>query len=161
MSQVLVLCCSYEEEEMQKFVLHLLVLSHSYEVPSLKRVCEYNLERGWLTRENVVDVLQLARCCDAPRLALVCLRMVVRDFKCISTTEGWRVMKRSDPSLEQEMLESVVEADSVSNRSCLSVFVYTFYLLNAKLSPLHIESHHKHLNTILHIEIFDLTQLNT
>ncbi|KAL8491723.1 hypothetical protein ACS0TY_023353 [Phlomoides rotata] len=102
----------YEEEEMQKFVLHLLVLSHSYVVPSLKRVCVFNLERGWLTSENVVDVLQLARCCDAPRLALVCLRMVVRDFKCVSTTEAWKVMKRSDPSLEQELVESVVEADT-------------------------------------------------
>ncbi|KAL3619884.1 hypothetical protein CASFOL_034796 [Castilleja foliolosa] len=102
----------YEEEEMNKFVLHLLVLSHSYAVPSLKRACEHFLEQGWLTKENVIDVLQLARNCDAPRLALVCLRMVLRDFKCISTTEAWKVMKRCNPSLEQELLESVVEADS-------------------------------------------------
>lgn len=99
---------------MQKFVLHLLVLSHSYVVPSLKRVCEYTLERGWLTKENVIDVLQLSRSCDAPRLTLVCLRMVVRDFKCISGTEAWKVMRRTDPALEQELLESVVEEDSVS-----------------------------------------------
>ncbi|KAK4421974.1 BTB/POZ and TAZ domain-containing protein 3 [Sesamum alatum] len=102
----------YEEEEMKKFVLHLLVLSHSYVVPSLKRLCEHILERGWLTNENVIDVLQLARSCDAPRLALICQRMVVRDFKCISRTEAWKVMKRANPSLEQELLESVVEADS-------------------------------------------------
>ncbi|KAI3459852.1 hypothetical protein Pfo_016515 [Paulownia fortunei] len=102
----------YEEEEMKKFVLHLLVLSHSYVVPSLKRVCEHILEQGWLTKENVIDVLQLARNCDAPRVALFCLRMVVRDFKCISSTEAWKVMKRANPSLEQELLESVVEADS-------------------------------------------------
>lgn len=99
---------------MQKFVLHLLVLSHSYVVPSLKRVCEYTLEQGWLTKENVIDVLQLARSCDAPRLALVCLRMVVRDFKRISSTEAWKVMRRANLPLEQELLESAVEADSVS-----------------------------------------------
>ncbi|KAL6578194.1 hypothetical protein OROMI_010522 [Orobanche minor] len=102
----------YEEEEMNKYVLHLLVLSHSYAVPSLKRVCEHFLERGWLTKENVIDVLQLAKSCDAMRLALVCVRMVITDFKCISTTEAWKVMKHCNPSLEQELLESIVEADT-------------------------------------------------
>lgn len=99
---------------MKKFVPHLLVLSHSYSVPSLKRVCIYLLEQGWLSKENVVDVLQLARNCDAPRLSLICIRMVVKDFKAISSTEGWKVMKQVNPALEQELLEAVVEADSVS-----------------------------------------------
>lgn len=106
--------CSYDKEEMKKFVLHLLVLSHCYSIPSLKRVCVYLLEQGWLTKENVVDVLQLARKCDAPRLSLFCVRMIVKHFKAISSTEGWKVMKRANPALEQELLESVVEADSVS-----------------------------------------------
>lgn len=99
---------------MQKFVLHLLVLSHSYSVPALKRVCICLLEQGWLTRENVIDVLQLARNCDAPRLAFICVRMVVKDFKSISLTEGWKAMKRAYPALEQELVECVVEADTVS-----------------------------------------------
>ena len=64
--------------------------------------------------ENVIDVLQLARKCDAPRLSLVCIRMIVKNFKTISSTQGWKVMKRVDPALEQELLEAVVEADSVS-----------------------------------------------
>lgn len=99
---------------MKKGVLHLLVLSHSYSVPSLKRVCADFLELGWLTTENVIDVLQLARNCDAPRLSFICARMVVKDFKTVSSTEGWKVMRRVNPALEQELLESVVEADSVS-----------------------------------------------
>lgn len=99
---------------MKKFVLHLLVLSHSYSVPSLKKVCVYLLERGLLTKENVIDVLQLARNCDAPRLLYICVRMVVKDLKSISSTEGWKVMKHANPALEQELVESVVEADSVS-----------------------------------------------
>ncbi|XP_059448540.1 BTB/POZ and TAZ domain-containing protein 3 [Corylus avellana] len=102
----------YEEEEMKQFVLHLLVMSHSYSVPSLKRVCIYVLEQGWLTKENVIDVLQLARNCDAPRLSLICIRIIVGDFKTISSTEAWKVMKLSSPELEQELLECVVEADS-------------------------------------------------
>ncbi|KAG6742348.1 hypothetical protein POTOM_053219 [Populus tomentosa] len=106
----------YEEDEMKKFVLHLMVLSHSYSIPSLKRVCIDFLEQDYLTKENVIDVLQLARSCNAPRLSFICVRMVVKDLKTISSTEGWKVMKRANPALEQELVESVVEADSVSQK---------------------------------------------
>ncbi|KAH9616188.1 hypothetical protein KSS87_011979 [Heliosperma pusillum] len=97
----------FEEEDMKKFALHLLVLSHSFVVPRLKRVCVEYLENCWLTYENVIDVLQLARNCDAPRLTLICIRMVVRHFKTVASTEGWKVMRRVNPDLEQELLESV------------------------------------------------------
>ncbi|KAJ8426923.1 hypothetical protein Cgig2_010441 [Carnegiea gigantea] len=106
------LFCSYEEEYMKKFVLHLLVLSHSYVVPFLKRVCMQYLESCWLTTENLIDVLQLARNCDAPRLSFICIRMVVKHFTTVASTQGWKVMKRVNPALEQELLEAVVEADS-------------------------------------------------
>ncbi|XP_050237903.1 BTB/POZ and TAZ domain-containing protein 3 [Mercurialis annua] len=102
----------FEEEKMKKFALHLLVLSHAYSIPSLKRISQRLLERGLLSKENVIDVLQLARNCDAPRLSFICVRMVVNDFKSISSTEGWKVMKRANPALEQELLEFVVEADT-------------------------------------------------
>lgn len=99
---------------MDKFVLHLLLLSHCYLVPSLKSVCSSYLEYGWLTEENVIDALQLARDCDAPRLSFICFRMVLKNFKSISSTEGWKVMRQANPDLEQELLEAVVETDSVS-----------------------------------------------
>ncbi|XP_043721141.1 BTB/POZ and TAZ domain-containing protein 3 [Telopea speciosissima] len=102
----------YEKDELKKFVLHLLVLSHSFSIPSLKRVCIDHLEQDWLTTDNTVDVLQLARKCDSPRLSLICVHRIVKDFKTISGTEGWKVMKQANPALEQELLESVVEADS-------------------------------------------------
>lgn len=51
---------------MKRFALHQLVLSHSYSVSSLKRVCIDLLEHDYLTKENVIDVLQVARSCDAP-----------------------------------------------------------------------------------------------
>jgi hypothetical protein len=100
---------------MKEHPLHLLVLSHVFSMPSLKTVCVDQLERGFLAPDNVVDMLQLARLCDAPRLALACVRMVIEDFKTISLTDGWKVMRRANPSMEQELLESLVEADTVSS----------------------------------------------
>eukprot|EP01018_Ginkgo_biloba_P014652 Gb_10793 [translate_table: standard] len=102
----------YEQEDMKKFVLHLLVLSHVFLVPSLKLTCTQNLEHGLLTTDNVIDVLQLARLCDAPRLNLLCMRLIVKSFKIVAKSEGWKVMRQANPKLEQELLELVVEADS-------------------------------------------------
>ncbi|KAJ6741334.1 BTB/POZ AND TAZ DOMAIN-CONTAINING PROTEIN 3 [Salix purpurea] len=94
----------YEEDEMKRFALHQLVLSHSYCVSSLKRVCIDLLEHDCLTKENVIDVLQLARSCDAPQLSFICVCMVVKDLKSVSSTEGWKVMRRANPALEQEIV---------------------------------------------------------
>ncbi|KAK3444265.1 hypothetical protein EUGRSUZ_L00046 [Eucalyptus grandis] len=91
---------SWYEETTKKYALHLLILSYSYSVPSFKRVCTHYLD--------------LARYCDAPRLSLICIRMVLKDFKSVSLTEGWKVMKHANPALEQELLEAVVEVDSTS-----------------------------------------------
>ncbi|CAO2196635.1 unnamed protein product [Urochloa humidicola] len=102
----------FEQEQMKKHVLHLLALSHVFSVPSLKTVCIDQLERNFLSPDNVVDMLQLAELCDAPRLSLVCTRMIIGDFKTISLTDGWKLMRRVNPSLEQELLESLVEADT-------------------------------------------------
>ncbi|CAL4972718.1 unnamed protein product [Urochloa decumbens] len=102
----------FEQEQMKKHVLHLLALSHVFSVPSLKTVCIDQLERNFLSPDNVVDILQLAGLCDAPRLSLVCTRMIIGDFKNICLTDGWKVMRRVNPSLEQELLESLVEADT-------------------------------------------------
>lgn len=120
---------------MKKFVLHLLVMSHTFSVPSLKRACIKELETTLLTKENVVDVLQLARECDAPRLSLLCTRLIIKEFKAISVSEGWKVMKQANPCLEQELLETLVEADSVSSVLLvlqLSRFYYS-YLSNVCL----------------------------
>ena len=65
---------------MEEFVLHLLVLSHVFVVPDLKRTCVQKLVRGFLTTENVVDIFQLALLCDAPWLSLVCHRMTMKIF---------------------------------------------------------------------------------
>ncbi|XAR51360.1 Histone acetyltransferase [Bertholletia excelsa] len=102
----------YEPEEMEKYALPLLVLSHAYVIPYLKRLCEWRLEQGWLTIENVVDAFQLALLCDAPRLSLICYRMILQNLEAVSATEGWRAMKESHPVLEKQILESKVAAET-------------------------------------------------
>ncbi|PIA33239.1 hypothetical protein AQUCO_04200179v1 [Aquilegia coerulea] len=102
----------YEQEEMNENVLPLLVLSHVFMVPSLKRECEQQLENQLLNDDNVVDVFQISLLCDAPRLSIFCHRLILKNFTTISATEGWRVMKKSHPMLEKELVESAIEADS-------------------------------------------------
>lgn len=113
----------YEKEEMEEFVLPLLMLSHVYVVPQLKRECERQLGRGLLTLENVVDVFQLALLCDAPRLSLLCHRMILKNFKAVSSSEAWQAMQQSHPVLEKELLGSVVDEDNVTP---LSLFLFSY-----------------------------------
>ncbi|KAL6573052.1 hypothetical protein OROHE_002528 [Orobanche hederae] len=103
---------SYEEENMENFALHLLVLSHAYAIPQLKRQCECWLEHRLMTTENVMDIFQLALLCDAPRLSLICHRVTLSNFKAVSATDGWKDMKESHPILEKEILESMIEEDA-------------------------------------------------
>ncbi|XP_052197749.1 BTB/POZ and TAZ domain-containing protein 4-like [Diospyros lotus] len=102
----------YDPEAMKKYVIHLLVLSHVYVIPHLKRFCEWKLEQGMLTIDNVVDTFQLALLCDAPRLSIICHRFILKNFKAVSATEGWEIMKQSHPVLEKAVLMSVVEEES-------------------------------------------------
>lgn len=102
----------YEKEEMEELVLHLLVLSHVFVVPELKKICVQKLVQGFLTAENVVDILQLALLCDAPRLSFICHRMIVTDFQEISTSEGWKAMRQSHPQLEKQLVDSILDEEN-------------------------------------------------
>nr|XP_016441815.1 PREDICTED: BTB/POZ and TAZ domain-containing protein 4-like [Nicotiana tabacum]XP_016441821.1 PREDICTED: BTB/POZ and TAZ domain-containing protein 4-like [Nicotiana tabacum] len=103
---------SYEEDKMQEHALNLLMLSHAYVVPHLKRECERQLlERGLITTDNVVDIFQLALLCDAPRLSLFCHRFMLKHFKAISSSQGWEAMKKSHPVLEKQIFKSVTDED--------------------------------------------------
>ena len=93
----------------------MLVLSHTYVVPQLKHICERQLENGFLTIDNVVDIFQLALLCDSPRLTLICNRFIIKNLKAVAATEGWQVMKESHPILESELLESMIYDDTVRN----------------------------------------------
>ncbi|XP_062169580.1 BTB/POZ and TAZ domain-containing protein 1 [Alnus glutinosa] len=105
------------EEEMEKYGIHLLALSHVYAVPQLKqRWCTKALGER-LTIGNVVDVLQLARMCDAPDLYLKCMKLVANHFKAVEKTEGWRFLQEHDPWLELHILQFMDEAESRKKRS--------------------------------------------
>ncbi|XP_076945250.1 BTB/POZ and TAZ domain-containing protein 4-like [Bidens hawaiensis] len=99
----------YEENQMEEHVLSLLVLSHSYVIPRLKRECENQLEHKYMNVDNAIDVFQLALLCDAPRLSIICHRLILKNFKATSLSDGWKVMKESHPILEKELLESVAD----------------------------------------------------
>ncbi|XP_010478779.1 PREDICTED: BTB/POZ and TAZ domain-containing protein 4-like [Camelina sativa] len=109
----------YGKEEMNEFIMYLLLLSHAYVVPQLKRLCEWHLEHGLLNTENVIDVFQLALLCDFPRLSVISHRMIVKHFKELSATEAWTAMKKSHPFLEKEVRDSVIlQENSGYERLC-------------------------------------------
>ncbi|PON72361.1 Voltage dependent potassium channel [Parasponia andersonii] len=105
-----------EEEHREKYGIHLLALSHVYLVPQLKQKCGKDLGQR-LTVENVVDVLQLARLCDAPDLYLKCMKLVSNHFKAVEATEGWKFLQDHDPWLELEILQFIDEAEKRKKRT--------------------------------------------
>ncbi|XP_074268810.1 BTB/POZ and TAZ domain-containing protein 1-like [Silene latifolia] len=107
---------SFTEENMDKYGFHLLALSHVFSVPTLKQKCTKGLAIG-LTIENVIDVLQLARLCDAPDLYLKGLKLVACKFKAVRTTEGWKFLQKHDPWLELEILQFINEVESRKKRT--------------------------------------------
>ncbi|XP_009780507.1 BTB/POZ and TAZ domain-containing protein 1 [Nicotiana sylvestris] len=104
------------EEQMEKHGIHLLALSHVYLVPQLKQRCTKGLAEQ-LTIKNAVDVLQLARLCDAPDLYLKCLKFISTNFKKVEKTEGWKFLQDHDCLLELEILQFMDEADSRKKRT--------------------------------------------
>ncbi|KAI4336257.1 hypothetical protein L6164_014803 [Bauhinia variegata] len=97
-------------EQIEKYGMHLLALSHVYFVPQLKQKCIKGLAER-LTVENVVDVLQLARLCDAPDLYIKCMKLLTNHFKSVEKREGWKFLQRHDPWLELDILNFMDEDD--------------------------------------------------
>lgn len=100
------------DEQLKKYGIHLLVLSHVNLVPQLKQRCTMALAEQ-LTIDNVVDVLQLARLCDAPNLHLKCMKLLSNNFKALEGTEGWKFLQNHDPFLELEILQFIDEYELV------------------------------------------------
>ncbi|KAL9239188.1 hypothetical protein vseg_013531 [Gypsophila vaccaria] len=105
-----------KKEDMDKYGIHLLALSHGFSVPKLKLKCAKELAKS-LTIENVIDVLQLASLCDAPELRLKGLKLVACKFKGVKKTEAWRFVQEHDPLLELEILQFIDEVESRRKRT--------------------------------------------
>ncbi|KAI3875159.1 hypothetical protein MKW92_034242 [Papaver armeniacum] len=99
------------EEEIDGYGIHLLALSHVFSVQPLKQRCTKGLSTRLMV-ENVVDVLQLARLCDAPDLYLKCMRFLSKEFKAVKRTEGWKFLRANDAVLELEILQYLDEIES-------------------------------------------------
>ncbi|XP_040379709.1 BTB/POZ and TAZ domain-containing protein 2-like [Oryza brachyantha] len=93
----------------------LLALSHAYRVGWLKRAAEASMTAR-LTPEHAVDMLKLARLCDAPRLYLRCARLAAKDFAAVERSDGWRFARRHDAALELEILQLLEDADQRRER---------------------------------------------
>ncbi|PIN25520.1 CREB binding protein/P300 [Handroanthus impetiginosus] len=104
------------EEQMEKYGIHLLALSHVYSIPQLKQRCTRELAKR-VTIGNVVDVLQLARLCDAPDLYLKCMKLLSHNFKAVEETEGWKFLQDHDPYLELEILQFIDETELRKKRT--------------------------------------------
>ncbi|KAJ9677963.1 hypothetical protein PVL29_022753 [Vitis rotundifolia] len=104
------------DDEMETYGIHLLALSHVFLVPQLKQRCTKGLAER-LTNDNVVDVLQLARLCDAPDLYIKCMRLISDHFKTVEKTEGWMFLQDHDPHLELEIMQFMEESESRKKRS--------------------------------------------
>ncbi|KAJ7956123.1 BTB/POZ and TAZ domain-containing protein [Quillaja saponaria] len=103
-------------EQMDKYGIHLLALSHVYCVPQLKQMCSKGLAER-LAMENVVDVLQLARLCDAPYLYFKCMKLLSNHFKAIEKTEGWAFLQENDTWLELQILHFMDETELRKKRA--------------------------------------------
>ncbi|XP_052180623.1 BTB/POZ and TAZ domain-containing protein 1 isoform X2 [Diospyros lotus] len=113
---------------MDKYGIHLLALSHVFLVPQLKQRCTKALG-GRLTIDNVVDVLQLARLCDASDLYLKCMKLVSNNFKSVEMTEGWKFVQDNDPWLELEILQFIDETELRKKRTRRHREEQSLYLL--------------------------------
>ncbi|KAK4394890.1 BTB/POZ and TAZ domain-containing protein 1 [Sesamum angolense] len=104
------------EEQLDIYGIHLLALSHVYLIPQLKQRCTKGLAKR-VTVENVVDVIQMARLCDAPDLYLKCMKLLSNNYKAVEATEGWKFLQNHDPHLELEILQFIDEAESRKKRA--------------------------------------------
>ncbi|XP_073279717.1 BTB/POZ and TAZ domain-containing protein 1-like [Primulina huaijiensis] len=103
------------EDQMDKYGIPLLALSHVYLVPQLKQMCTKDLADR-MSIEDVVDVLQLARLCDAPDLYVKCMKLLSNNFKMVKAGDGWKFLQKHDPLLELEILQFIDESETRKQR---------------------------------------------
>ncbi|KAK8944031.1 BTB/POZ and TAZ domain-containing protein 1 [Platanthera guangdongensis] len=100
---------------MERHGVQLLALSHAYRIRWLKRRCETEI-CGQVVPDDAVDVMKLARLCDAPRLFRRCLGVVAKDFANVQRSEGWRFVQTYDPHLELEVVQFMEEREQRRRR---------------------------------------------
>lgn len=100
------------KEAMEKYGVQVLVLAHKYRIGWLKRECEIEVGKE-LKPKCAIDVLQIARLCDASRLYQKCLSLISRDFDSVLKSDAWGFVQRNDPRLELQILLFLQETEQV------------------------------------------------
>ncbi|KAJ6358767.1 hypothetical protein OIU76_000484 [Salix suchowensis] len=103
------------EEELERYGIHLLALSHVYLVPQLKHMCSKSVGQR-LTTENVVDVLQLARLCDSPDLYVKCMKTLSTESRKMRTRRH-----REEQRLFMELSEAMECLEHICTEGCTAV----------------------------------------
>ncbi|KAJ6841491.1 BTB/POZ and TAZ domain-containing protein 2-like [Iris pallida] len=104
------------KEAIERYGIHLLALSHKYGVEWLKRGCEAGLAERLSAAVEVVDVLRVAKLCNASRLYQRCMRLISEDFASVQQLESWRFVQKNDPRLELEILQFLQDTDQRKKR---------------------------------------------
>ena len=97
---------------MKQYGVQLMVLAHKFRIDWLKKGCEIEVGRQ-LNAESAVDVLQIARLCDAASLCQKCLRLMSKEFAAVQMSDGWRFVQMNDPRLELAILQFLQDTDQV------------------------------------------------
>jgi len=97
---------------MGEYGVQLMVLAHKFRIDWLKKGCEIEVGRQ-LNAESAVDVLQVARLCNAMSLCHKCLRLISKEFSSVQISDGWRFVQMNDPRLELEILQYIHDTDQV------------------------------------------------
>ncbi|ONK58182.1 uncharacterized protein A4U43_C09F9180 [Asparagus officinalis] len=103
------------KETMEKYGIQLLVLAHKYRIDWLKKACEAEIIRN-LKPESAVDILQIARLCDSPRLCQRCFTLISNEFPSVQKSDAWRFVHLNDPRLEIEILQFVEQSEQRRKR---------------------------------------------
>lgn len=91
-------------------------------IPQLKRICEQQIEHSLLNLDNLIDVFQLSLLCDASQLGFICHRMISNNFDEVTTTMGWKAMKKSHPLLEKQLLHLMADDHHVRIQFFIPLF---------------------------------------
>lgn len=100
------------EDILDKHGMQLLALAHAYQIGWLKKKCEITVATE-LTPDRVIDMLKVAKLCDAPRLYQQCMKLIAKEFAEVQRSDGWQFLRRYDPALELEILQTIEDTNQV------------------------------------------------
>ncbi|KAF3337984.1 BTB/POZ and TAZ domain-containing protein 2-like isoform X1 [Carex littledalei] len=109
-TRITALATAEMEDILDKHGMQLLALSHAYQIGWLKKKCEITVATE-LTPDRVIDVLKVAKLCNAPRLYQQCMKLIAKEFAEVQRSDGWQFLRQYDPALELEILQIIKDTN--------------------------------------------------